>query len=115
MFTSITEYLHELFDLSVHTEVRDKCGGRMSLDKAGELAVEMLLKVRSDSKKVMLVGNGGSAALVSHMQNDVCKAVDTKGLVFTEQPLLMALSWIVLINASLPPSKFNELKIFPFE
>jgi D-sedoheptulose 7-phosphate isomerase len=40
----------------------------------------------------MLAGNGGSAALVSHMQNDLCKAIGVRALVFNEQPLLMALA-----------------------
>lgn len=40
----------------------------------------------------MLVGNGGSAAIVSHMQNDLCKAVGVRAMVFNEPPLLTALS-----------------------
>ena len=43
-------------------------------------------------RKIMLVGNGGSAAIVSHVQNDLCKAVGIRALVFTEQPLLTALA-----------------------
>lgn len=92
LFLKITEYLRELSDLSLNTTVTDKSGRILTLDEGGELAVRMLLDSRNKSKKVMLVGNGGSAALVSHMQNDICKAVNTKGLVFTEQPLMMALA-----------------------
>ena len=42
--------------------------------------------------KIILVGNGGSAAVVSHMHNDICKAAGTRAMVFTEQPLLTALT-----------------------
>ena len=40
--------------------------------------------------KVLVVGNGGSAAIASHVQNDLCKAGNLQALVFTEQPLLTA-------------------------
>jgi D-sedoheptulose 7-phosphate isomerase len=39
----------------------------------------------------MLIGNGGSAAIVSHVQNDLCKQAGIRALVFTEPPLLTAL------------------------
>jgi D-sedoheptulose 7-phosphate isomerase len=87
-----SEYFQALLDLALATQVTGENGLTMTLDQGAEAAIEMLLDVRKESRKVMLVGNGGSAALVSHMQNDICKAVDTKGLVFTEQPLMMALS-----------------------
>ena len=44
------------------------------------------------NNKIILIGNGGSAAIASHAQNDMCKAVGIKSIVFTEQPLLTALS-----------------------
>ena len=40
----------------------------------------------------MLIGNGGSAAIASHMQNDLCKAVGVRAMVFNEPSLLTALS-----------------------
>ena len=40
----------------------------------------------------MIVGNGGSAAIASHLQNDLCKAAQFRAMVFTEPPLLTALS-----------------------
>lgn len=92
MSLKASEYFQELLDLALGTQVTDGKGNAMSLDQGAEAAINMLLDVRKEARKVMLVGNGGSAALVSHMQNDICKAVDTRGLVFTEQPLLMALS-----------------------
>jgi D-sedoheptulose 7-phosphate isomerase len=52
----------------------------------------MMLATGASSGKVMVIGNGGSAAIASHMQNDVCKAVGVRSLVFNEQPLLTALA-----------------------
>jgi D-sedoheptulose 7-phosphate isomerase len=44
------------------------------------------------AKKVIIIGNGGSAAIASHMQNDLCKACGIRAMVLTEAPLLTALS-----------------------
>ena len=40
----------------------------------------------------MIVGNGGSAAIASHIHNDLCKSVGMRALVFNETPLLTAFS-----------------------
>jgi len=52
----------------------------------------MMLDTKSAAQKVLLAGNGGSSAIVSHVQNDLCKATGVKAMVFTEQPLLTALA-----------------------
>lgn len=50
----------------------------------------ILLNGQSEKRKLMVVGNGGSAAIASHMQNDLCKAVGLRAIVFNESPLLTA-------------------------
>jgi D-sedoheptulose 7-phosphate isomerase len=92
MSDSASEYLRSLFDLALNMQVTDSDKGPISLDDGTELAIQMVLSVKESSGKVMLAGNGGSAAIVSHVQNDLCKAVGVRGLVFTEQPLMMALA-----------------------
>ena len=73
-------------------EVTDSKGAEVSLQEGTEQTVQMLLDTRASSQKVLLAGNGGSAAIVSHVQNDLCKATGVKAMVFTEQPLLTALA-----------------------
>ena len=90
--TSATQYLEELSSLALGALVTDKAGNVLSLDQGAETVIQLILTVRESSHKVLLVGNGGSAALVSHTQNDLCKAVDVPAMVFTEQPLLIALA-----------------------
>ena len=92
MKQSATSYFHDLCDLILDTQVTDRQGMILSLDEGTTRALEMLLSVATTSHKVMLVGNGGSAAIVSHVQNDLCKAVGIRAMVFNEQPLLTALS-----------------------
>lgn len=90
--SGMTNYLTTLAELMLNTEVTDGQGLSLSLDEGAERAVQMILTAGEASRKVMLVGNGGSSAVVSHIQNDLCKAVGVRGLVFTEQPLLTALA-----------------------
>lgn len=66
--------------------------GPVTVDAAVTPAVEMLLELGRTGRKAMLIGNGGSAAIVSHMQNDLFKMIKLRAMVFTEQPLLTALS-----------------------
>ncbi len=42
--------------------------------------------------KAMVIGNGGSAAIASHLQNDLCNAVGIRALAFQEPPRLTAIS-----------------------
>ncbi|MQF95138.1 MAG: SIS domain-containing protein [SAR202 cluster bacterium] len=83
-------YLETLSNCMLTTEVTDRQGASLTLDEGSDLAVQMILETRANNKKIMLAGNGGSSAVVSHVQNDLCKAVGVKALVFTEQPLLTA-------------------------
>jgi D-sedoheptulose 7-phosphate isomerase len=87
-----TQYLQKLSELMLTTQVTDRSGSKLSLDEGTEKAVQMVLGAKAASRKIMLTGNGGSAAVVSHVQNDLCKRVGVQALVFTEQPLLTALA-----------------------
>jgi len=88
--STANEYFQTLSRCMTTMEVTNGTGASLTLDEGAAQAVQMVLEVGEHSAKVMLAGNGGSAALVSHTQNDLCKAVGVKGLVFTEQPLLTA-------------------------
>ena len=92
MFTTALDYLQTLSELMLSMAVTDRRGVEIDLAQGGDEAVEYLLSVGASHSKVMLVGNGGSASIVSHIQNDICKAVGIRAMVFTEQPLLTALA-----------------------
>lgn len=89
---SAAAYFHKLSELLLSPQVTDGDGVVLSLDEGTSKAVDMILSVGSASRKVMLIGNGGSAAIASHMQSDLCKAVGVRAVVFNEIPLLTALS-----------------------
>lgn len=73
-------------------EITDIRGDTQDLDEGLSSIITHLRKVKSLQKKVMILGNGGSAAIASHLQNDLCKASQIRAMVFTEPPLLTALS-----------------------
>ena len=89
---SATAYFRKLSDLLFNIIVTDRQGSVSSLDEGMGRAVKMILGVAEKSDKVLLVGNGGSAAIVSHMQSDLGKGAGVMALVFNEAPLLTAFS-----------------------
>ena len=89
---TFSEYYKELNRLLSLIEVTATSGERISLEDGIERAILTILSKKSEGKKIIVIGNGGSAAIASHMQNDLCKAVGVRSLVFNEAPLLSALS-----------------------
>jgi D-sedoheptulose 7-phosphate isomerase len=71
-------------------EVTSNPSARLAIDDAVNHVVDLIVSAKGSGAKVFLVGNGGSAAIVSHMQNDLCKMVGVRAMVFTEGPLLTA-------------------------
>ncbi len=67
-------------------------GRPLSLPDLLEAAATRLLEARAAGRKVLVVGNGGSAAIASHLQTDLCHSLKIRGLVFNEPPLLTALA-----------------------
>ena len=89
---SASAYFQQLADLMLSVEVTDRQGDSVSLEAGANGAAELIGSVKSVLGKVMVIGNGGSASIASHMQNDLCKALGVRAMVFNEPPLLMALS-----------------------
>lgn len=65
---------------------------QLTFEQAVDSSVAHLLEARKQGRKVLVIGNGGSAAIASHMQTDLCHSLGIRGLVFNEPPLLTALA-----------------------
>jgi D-sedoheptulose 7-phosphate isomerase len=89
---SATDYLRAFADLMTQIEVTDRAKASRPLNEGAMDGVSLIETVKAASGKVILIGNGGSASIASHIQNDLCKAVGVRSLVFNEQPLLTALA-----------------------
>jgi D-sedoheptulose 7-phosphate isomerase len=92
MTNSASTYLDELNRLFAAMEIKNAAGEKLALDEGGKAALALIRETKKKKAKAVVVGNGGSAAIASHMQNDLCKAVRMRSLVFTEQSLLTALA-----------------------
>jgi D-sedoheptulose 7-phosphate isomerase len=85
-------YLNRLNESLLSTKASDRDGDSLPAEEASSQSVAHMRAAGESGGKILLVGNGGSAAIASHMQNDLSKAGKIKALVFTEQPLLTAYS-----------------------
>jgi len=68
------------------TEIND------SLSEILQSDVDASIKLIHNAKKVIIIGNGGSAAIASHMQSDLVKACGIQAMCFYDTPLLTAMS-----------------------
>ncbi|MBI4763531.1 MAG: SIS domain-containing protein [Deltaproteobacteria bacterium] len=89
---SFTTYLRELDRLLSRALVTDHQSSPMGLNQGANRAVDMILDTARREAKVMIMGNGGSAAIASHFHNDLSKSVGVRSLVFDHTPLLTALA-----------------------
>ncbi len=92
MTGSLTSYLRDLARLFDSVEIRNAAGEILPVEEGARAALDLIRSTKTNSCKAMVIGNGGSAAIASHLQNDLCKSVGLRTLVFTEQPLLTALA-----------------------
>jgi len=88
----LTQYCEQLCTLLSKTVVTNAYGTVLSVDEGAEAVVGILVAAREYGRKVMVVGNGGSAAIAAHLQNDLCKAVGVRALCFADTSLLTALA-----------------------
>jgi len=89
---SARSYFERLATLLERVEITDATGGRIELDRAATRTVERLLDCRRANKKVLLIGNGGSAAIVSHMQSNFARSVGMRAMVFHETPYMTTIA-----------------------
>lgn len=90
--TNPADYFRELAELLQKTQVTAEDGTALMLADGTKKAVDLILAVKSAGSKIMLIGNGGSAAIVSHIQNDLCDSVGVRAIVFNEAPFLTAVA-----------------------
>ena len=60
-------------------------------DKAIDQTIQLMHSVRDASKKIMFIGNGGSAAIASHMAIDYSKNGRLPAIAFNDGPALTCL------------------------
>jgi len=73
-------------------EITTRDGRRLDVDAGVGAAIDLVVSLHGGRGKAMVIGNGGSAAIASHLHNDLCKAVGVRAMVFNDTPLLTALA-----------------------
>jgi D-sedoheptulose 7-phosphate isomerase len=86
------DHMERLGSLLRGTMVTDRTSEFLSLDAGCRAVVETILATHRDRRKAMVVGNGGSSAIASHMQTDFANSLRMRSMVFSEPSLLTALA-----------------------
>jgi D-sedoheptulose 7-phosphate isomerase len=89
--TSASAYFSGIARVFERIEVTGPKGAAYPFDEGMAKAVDLVLSLRNGGK-ALLIGNGGSAAIVSHMHNDLSKMVGVRAMCLAETPLLTALA-----------------------
>jgi D-sedoheptulose 7-phosphate isomerase len=78
-------FFHTYFD-TIHTRLRTTASTDL------QQAAEMIMIAHKAGKKIIIAGNGGSAAMASHVTVDLVKAAGIRALNFNEADLLTCLA-----------------------
>lgn len=76
------KYFNDLISILNDSTVTDSNQMNISFEKGIEEIIKSLSSI--DSKKVIAIGNGGSAAIASHVANDFCKTDGIKAICFSD-------------------------------
>lgn len=91
MLNFIKEYRAEMARAFEKTECYDLSGAALDAAKGLEAAYQLVRKSAAGGGKVLIVGNGGSAAIASHIAEDFMKNAGVRTLAFNDAPLLTCL------------------------
>lgn len=86
------EYLEDFSSVLKRCQITDSDGRALSLDEGSMRAIERLRRVSVENKKVIFVGNGGSAGIASHQAIDYWKNGGIRAITFNDSALLTCLS-----------------------
>ncbi len=87
-----SEYLRGFSDVLSRVEVTGAGGVGMTLDGGCVLVVDWLKGLKDLGGKVLTVGNGGSASIAGHLQNDLAKSVGVRAMALQDFALVTAIT-----------------------
>jgi D-sedoheptulose 7-phosphate isomerase len=73
------------------TTCTDKSGRAVSLSDAYDWAMHLAIRTHAQGNKLMFIGNGGSAAIASHMAADFSKTGNLRSVCFNDGSMLTCL------------------------
>lgn len=86
------QYFSNLSDCLSKIEVRRESSVPLDIDEALDDLTNLVLKTKATGGKVILIGNGGSAAIASHQAVDLWKNGGIRAIAFNDASLLTCVS-----------------------
>lgn len=87
-----TTYFRHVGELMAAIQATRTGSAAVGLDDATAEVVQRMLDTGAAKKKIVLIGNGGSASIAGHMEMDLCNRVRVRATVFNDPPVLTALA-----------------------
>lgn len=84
-----SEYFTKISNLLTSVQITGEKGSVLSIEDGATSAVHLILE---EGRKMMIIGNGGSAAIATHMHNDLCNSIGVQAMTFNDSSQLTALS-----------------------
>lgn len=81
-------YYNNLFDFANSIKVTSRNGEKLTFPNGIKEAVNIMMSQVASGQKIIFIGNGGSAAISSHMAIDFWKNGGLKAVSFNDGPLL---------------------------
>lgn len=91
-FSSGRDYCAQLASFIGETQITTQEGNVLEFNPAVSWVVAKLQATRQNQKKIMIIGNGGSAAIATHLQNDLCKVLKIRAQAFYDTALYSAIA-----------------------
>jgi len=88
--STVRSYFDSLARVSTATVATGGDGRPMEIENAVDWAVARARQVHADGNKLMFIGNGGSAAIASHLAIDFCKNGGLRATAFNEHSGIIA-------------------------
>ncbi|MEO5376669.1 MAG: SIS domain-containing protein [Magnetococcus sp. DMHC-6] len=79
-------------DLLHRTTITDANGRALTIPEGLQAAVHLLTETRANKRQLFLIGNGGSAAVVSHIANDLLKTGHLRVQTLQDPPMFSCLA-----------------------
>ena len=86
------EYFQELSNIFSRIEATGAKGNILPLAQAEELILKTLKNLRTAQGKLIFIGNGGSAALASHLATDFLRNAGMNSITFNDPVLITTIS-----------------------
>jgi D-sedoheptulose 7-phosphate isomerase len=90
--STVSAYFESLARVNTAAEATDPNGHPIPIDEAVDWAVARARRAHADGNKLMFIGNGGSAAIASHLAIDFSKNGGMRAIAFNDGAALTCLA-----------------------